>query len=104
MSILRAKLKVVRVFENHLELRHNFLAPTKCIRNENFVNYEINSNKLIIHYRDYDETLETYIILENKMRKDDFDDFLLLLIKIKQENTIKFTHNHIKSQVFKKAI
>ena len=88
VTILRTRHRLIKVFENHIELRNNFLGPLILIRNKDFVDYVIKGNKLLIHYRDYDGTIATYVILEKKMKKDDFDDFIMILLAIKENNHV----------------
>ncbi len=86
VTILRARHRLIKIFENHIELRNNFLGPLILIRNKDFVDYAIKGNELLIHYRDYDGTIVIYVILEKKMKKVDFDDFIMILLAIKENN------------------
>jgi len=104
LTLLKFKLKVIKIFDDYFELRLKIFAPVKLIQNKRLVNYSIEDNKLIIFYISYDETVDTITIFENCLGKNDFDELLLFLITIKEENSIRVVHSHDKDSILKEAI
>ncbi len=87
VAILYSKHKIIKIYENHFELKTRFFSTVKYIQNSKFIDYRIEENYLVISYKDDDESIDEVVINESSMRKDDFDEFLIFLLTIKKEGS-----------------
>jgi len=84
VAILYSKHKIVKIYEDHFELKTRFFSSVKSIQNNKYIDYSIEENVLIISYKGDDDSVDEFIIRENSISKENFDDLLVFLLSIKK--------------------